>query len=167
MSLPIVPPLNDHRLAAFLESLRSSLLKADSETTGTDSEGTTGTTNNSLPFAFVYETPAVLAGTGEPEDTEDAWTTVPSGAPAGTEFAIIQFYMASVNDDAGGILSWRSQSGDAEIEAAIIQADGTSDNDRASIAAYHVPLVDGNFDYKADTTSGSLTWQVRRIGYIQ
>lgn len=167
MTLPPVPPNLDFRLSAFLEALRKAILDTNKKF------GDTGITvdedgNTVIPGAFeiVYETPVALAGTGETEDTEDAWTTVASGAPAGTSYAVIQFYMVSGSDDAAGQLSWRTSSGEAEIVAAIIKGDGTSDNDRASIAAYIVPLNSGDLDYKADTTAGTVTWSVRRIGYI-
>lgn len=131
----------------------------------TDPGGGGGTTiQQTFP---VYEASGtVLAGTGESVSTENAWTTVVSGAPSGSRFAIIQFRMWSANDDAGGALLFRKESGAQEITAAVVRADGTSDSDRDSYPIVFVELTaSGGFDYRANETAGDVGWSVRRLGY--
>jgi hypothetical protein len=168
LKLPPVPPGLDFRLEAFLEAIRSELLDIDKQLVKQDAEGDAGgsTTEGLLAFEPADESPVVLAGTGETISTEDAWTTISSGAPDNARYAIIQFYMYSNDDDAGGKITRRTASGSPEIEAVIIRADGTSDADRAALAIHLVPLNEGSFDYKADTTAGDARWQIRRIGYV-
>jgi hypothetical protein len=108
----------------------------------------------------------VLAGTGEPEDTEDAWTTVPSGVPAGATMVLVEGRMWSTNDDAGGTVEVRTENGSQEITLAVIRADGTSDADRESVGWYPLPVdADGDIQYKANTTAGTLGWSLKRLGY--
>lgn len=169
-----VPKLNasgwEPRLEHFLTSLRNEIISLK-KMTGVDPTGPGGggADEEAAPFDIVYEaTASILAGTGETESTENAWTTVPSGAPAGARFAIIQFHMWSANNNAGGLLSWRTSSGLQEVVAAVVRYNGASDADRESLPWYFVPLTDsGDFDYKADETNGAVEWKVRRLGYVQ
>lgn len=135
--------------------------------TGDSNGGSSGGSSNgstSINFTPNYTTPVVL--TNQASGTEDAWTTISASAPANTTYAIIQFHMASTNDSAGGQMSWRTNSGAAEIIAGAIRADGVSDADRDFRAWFFVPLSSGTFDYKADTTAGTLDWEILNIGYI-
>ena len=164
---PQLPARSDPDLYNYLKYIRDRLgileraVGTEDISVGSDQDLSIG------DFEITYESPAVLAGTGETEATEDAWTTIPdAGAPSEARYALIQFYMFSNDDDAGGKITWRSASGSAEIEAVIIRADGTSDADRAALNQFLIPLTDGGFDYKADTTAGDAQWQIRRIGYL-
>lgn len=166
-----VPKLNvpgwEPRLQDFLDKVKSRILDIERKT-GIDPSSSSETDfgDDSVGFSLTLDGPEVLAGTGEVVSTEDAWTTISAGVPEEATIGYIQFYMFSNDDDAGGTITFRSDDGDPEIVAAIVRADGTSDADRASIAAYFIPLTDGSFDYKADTTSGDAEWSIRRIGYL-
>ena len=84
MALEEVPPGSDHRTMAWLRELRDKV-EILSKVLG-EGEGGIGTIDTPALAVFnpVYESSrTVLAGTGESEATEDAFTTVSAGAPAG------------------------------------------------------------------------------------
>ena len=132
------------------------------DVSGGDSGGGSSGGSTTASISLIYEAPVTLAE--QATGTEDAWTTINAGTSA--TYAMIQFHMFSTNDSAGGQMSWRSASGQPEIIAGAIRADGVSDADRDFRAWFFVPLTNGSFDYKTDTTAGTVSWEILRIGTV-
>ncbi len=166
-----VPKLNvpgwEPRLEAFLKEAKSLLVSLQKDA-GLGSSGSTddGPIDTSLPFAPINESSAtVLAdqGTG----TENAWTTIASGAPAGARWAKIQFEINS-DDYADDVkMFYRTESGSQEIKMLDITPGGDVEMDHRDPIAWDFVQITGagNFDYKVDTVS-TPNWSITRIGYV-
>lgn len=161
---PQLPARVDSELYYYLKYLRDRVSLLEQAVGVTDTPSGSDGVEIAEGFEPVYETPVVLAGVGESEDTEDAWTTIAAGA-GDARYAIIQFHMHAEGDSAEGTLSWRSSSGAGEIVAVIVGSTEDDAEGQRGRVPYFVPLVDGGFDYKADTTN-SVDWDVIRIGYV-
>jgi hypothetical protein len=142
--------------------------------TSGSSGGTTGgsppppTTGGSTPSSFVltHEDAVILAGTGETEDTEDAWTTVDAGAPADAVYVLLQVLLDGDADTHGGEF-WVRQA-NTEPETLMARIVFTSDSGDVNYAPIVIQKIngDGNIDYLADTTTSQFTWKLQRVGYI-
>lgn len=147
-------------------SLRETIGGLSGGSTGTPppASGNTGATSDpGDSFVPTYATMATLAdqGTG----TENAWTTVASGAPAGSRFAIIIFEVSSTDDADVGDLKWRTSSGAAEILAVYVNGD---EDDASPRMMCFVPLTaSGDLDYKFTNTSATtINWLITYCGYV-
>lgn len=139
-----------------LESTGSELIVVDDE----------GAAQIADAFEPIPETTVVLAGVGETEDTEDAWTTLVSGAPSGARYAKIQFYMVALDGNADGYMEWRTDSSGPATRMNEINP-GTGDAEsNTQISWDYVTLNAGAFQYYTGTSAGSLDWEVRYIGYV-
>lgn len=164
---PEVPKLNasgwEPRLEHFLKWAKTRIVSLEKLAGVDDTDGDTSDEPNPSGILPVYESSrTTLAGTGETEATEDAWTTVASGVPSGARFAIIQFYVDGNADTKQGTVRWRTDSGSQDITAVEL----VEDYQTKWGAPHFVQLTSsGQFDYIADTTAGAFTWKVYRLGY--
>lgn len=158
-----LPARTDPEMYAYLKYLLGRINKID-KAVGVDSdEG--GDETGAFGFNPTPDTAAVIAGNGESEDTEDAWTTVSAGAPTGARFAKIRFRVSSTDNNDDGDLKWRTDSSGAEspimAECVALEADAQE------ITFDWVTLTDGGtFDYKFTNTSATtIDWNITYCGY--
>jgi hypothetical protein len=169
MDRPQLPARIDPALYAYLKYLRDRLALLEKATGIEDTPS--GSDLNDERFSdetFTYHaTAVVLAGVGETEDTEDAWTTVASSAPATARYAMVQFLIHAESDAAEGQIAWRSASGSQEVVAGVVgSTEDDAEGQRPGYGCWFVPLTSGGFDYKADTTAGTVDWEVLELGYV-
>lgn len=150
-------------LQTMVDALTAGNTGSPPSTTNTDTEGTGGVSTET-PFGITYETPVVLAGFGETEDTEDAWTTLASPAPSG-KLPLILFEISSTDNADVGSLLWRTESGAAEIPCVAVDSD--EDDAQPRIWYFIVPDSDGNFEYIFNNDSSTtIDWKIYYLGYI-
>ena len=162
MSAPTVPPDLGFRLEAFLNWARARILAISNKTGIGDDNGDLPGASGGTDFVPTYETPTVLAdqGTG----TENAWTTLSSGAPADARYAIVLFEVEATADADQGEFTWRTDSGEAEIPGPIVSGD---EDDAQPRLWFFVPLnASGEFDYLMTVGGGGPNWKITRIGYV-
>jgi hypothetical protein len=160
-NLPEVPPGLDVRLEYFLKQLRTEVfeLKKLGGEEDPDDGGTDTSTDSGQPI--LESSATVLAGTAEGTATEDAWTTIASGVPAGARKVWLQGNVTGNADSNTGTLRIRTDSGSQEITLIELSEDFQNHWEDFLLDV----TAGGEIDYIADTTAGAFTWKLRRIGY--
>jgi hypothetical protein len=160
-NLPEVPKMNDPKLEHFLRQLRTEIFELK-KIKGDDDDDDGGTDTSSDSGQPILESSAtILAGTAEGTATEDAWTTIASGVPAGARKVWLQGNVTGNADSNTGTLRIRTDSGSQEITLIELSEDFQNHWEDFLLDV----TAGGEIDYIADTTAGAFTWKLRRIGY--
>lgn len=163
MSYPIPAGL-DPKLEYYLKGLELRVIALEEKTGiatdgGTEDELVSGASG----FDPVPDTESVLAN--QSTGTEDAWTTVASGAPSEARFAKILFRVNSTDNNDDGDLKWRTDS--ASIASpSLVECVALADDARDSVIDWVTLDSSGSFQYLFTNTSGtSIDWSITYCGY--
>lgn len=160
--MPKLPARADPELYAYLKYLRSRIERID-KTIGVDSDS--GSDDDALTFGeFVADTATHIAGnTHGTVTTEDAWTAVSAGAPAGARYAWFRREVNSTDNADSGDLAIRTPSGVTQPgPRCVALAADARDSDIVKARLSDA----GEIEYLFTNTSGTtIDWALYYVGY--
>jgi hypothetical protein len=111
-----------------------------------------------------YETAVTLAGTGATISTEDQWVKVKVPVPNNNKYALIIFETKSTGNTDAATFYFEDYRTGAQVVVGYMEA---GDGDDIPLrTAWKVPLDNGHFRYKFDSTAGSPDFKVEYVAYF-